>query len=95
MLACGPFTVNNELSYEALKDLMQIVNRDKPHVLMLSGPFVSQNHEDISSGDLRYRNPEGDLLFMDTDYLFTQVMNYIYSQMTSLKNTQIVIVPST
>ena len=88
MLACGPFTINNELSYEALKDLMQIVNRDKPHVLMLSGPFVSQNHEDISSGDLRYRDQETEeLKFMDTDQLFTQIMNYIYSQMTSLKNT--------
>ena len=47
MVACGPFTVNNELSYEALKDLMSVVNRDKPHVLVLSGPFVSQMHDDI------------------------------------------------
>jgi hypothetical protein len=25
MVACGPFTVNNELSYDALKDLMMNV----------------------------------------------------------------------
>jgi DNA polymerase alpha subunit B len=56
MVACGPFTVSNELSFEALKDLMAIVNRDMPHVLILSGPFVSCGHEDVMSGDLRYRD---------------------------------------
>lgn len=61
MLACGPFTANNELSYEALKDFMKTVNTEKPHVLVLSGPFVSQNHEDISSGDLRYRDEDGSM----------------------------------
>jgi hypothetical protein len=40
-VACGPFTVGNELSYEALKDLIAIVNRDKPHALILAGPFVN------------------------------------------------------
>lgn len=42
MVACGPYTVNNELSYEGLKDLVQTVNREKPHALILGGPFVSQ-----------------------------------------------------
>jgi len=28
MVACGPFTVSNELSYDALKDLLAVVNRD-------------------------------------------------------------------
>jgi hypothetical protein len=72
MLACGPFTSNSELSYEALKDLMAIVAKDKPHCLILTGPFVSQTNEDVASGDLRYRDPEsGQLKFMDYDGLFT------------------------
>lgn len=47
IVACGPFTVNNELSYPALKDLIATVERDEPHALILAGPFVNQNHEDI------------------------------------------------
>ena len=78
MLACGPYTNNSDLSYEALKDLMATVVRDKPHTLILTGPFVSQNHEDVTSGDLRFRDPEtGHLKFLDYDGLFTEVMNYI------------------
>lgn len=96
MLACGPFTANNELSYEALKDLMGIVNRDKPQALLLCGPFVNQNHEDIASGDLRYRDPDtGALKFFSYDELFTQIMNYIESQLSGSRHTKVIIVPST
>jgi len=93
MLACGPYTVNNELSFEALKDLMAIVNRDKPHVLIMSGPFVSCGHEDVMSGDLRYRDLEtGELCFMDYNQLFEEIMNYIYKNVDA--STELVLVPS-
>lgn len=39
-IVSGPFTVNNELSYEALKDIVALVQRDKPHALILLGPFL-------------------------------------------------------
>ena len=93
MVACGPFTVNNELSYEALKDLMAVVTRDRPHVLILSGPFVSCGHEDVMSGDLRYRDLEtGELCFMEYSQLFDEIMNYIYKNVDPA--TQVVLVPS-
>jgi hypothetical protein len=41
MVVCGPFTANNELSYEALKDIIAIVQKDKPHCLIMAGPFIS------------------------------------------------------
>lgn len=41
MVVCGPFTVNNELSYEALKDLVAVIQRDQPHAAIMAGPFVS------------------------------------------------------
>lgn len=95
MVACGPFTVSNELSYDALKDLMAVVNRDLPHVLILSGPFVSQNHEDILAGDLRYRDMNtGELNFMDYDELLEHIMNYIYTNRVD-KDIEVVLVPST
>ena len=40
MVACGPFTTDNSLSYQGLKDLLDVVKRDKPHGLILMGPFV-------------------------------------------------------
>ena len=68
MIACGPFTVNNELSYDALKDLMMNVKREQPHALILTGPFISHSHEDIISGDLKYKDPEnGSDQYMDYD----------------------------
>ena len=93
MVASGPFTVNNELSYEALKDLMAIVRRDKPQALLLCGPFVSQAHEDIQSGDLKYVH-DGEADWLDVDQLFEQVINFVYSQLPS-KDTQVIVVPST
>ena len=93
MVASGPFTVNNELSFEALKDLMAVVNRDRPHVLILAGPFVSCGHEDVMSGDLRYRDLQtGELCFMDYNQLFAEIMNYIYDKTDAA--TEIVLVPS-
>ena len=95
MVACGPFTVNNELSYDALKDLMCAVNRDSPHALILSGPFISQTHEDIASGDLRYRDPAtGQLNFLDYDELLEHIMNYIHVNRVS-KQMDVILVPST
>ena len=97
MVACGPFTVNNELSYDALKDLMMNVKREQPNALILLGPFISHSHEDIISGDLRFKDPEnGSDQFLDYDQLFEQIMNYIYSQMArDCENCEIVVVPST
>ena len=41
MVCCGPFTVNHELSYDPLKDLLPVINKEKPHALVLAGPFLS------------------------------------------------------
>lgn len=93
MIVCGPFTANNELSYEALKDVIAQVQRDQPHCLILTGPFISQNHEDIQSGDLRYREPNGTMKFLDYQGLFDKIMEYIYEKIPA--TTQVVVVPST
>jgi len=96
MVASGPFTVNNELSYAALKDLMAVVQKDKPHALILSGPFVSQSHEDIQNGDLKYFDPEsGSHDFLDYDQLFDKVISYVYNNLGDLKGKmEVIVVPS-
>ena len=40
MVASGPFTSRQNLRYDTLQDLMTLVRRDQPHVLVLMGPFV-------------------------------------------------------
>ena len=40
MVGCGPFTSSDNLSYSPLKDLLDLVKRDRPHVLLLYGPFL-------------------------------------------------------
>ena len=60
MLAAGPFTTSDGLSYDALNDLIQIVNRDKPHTLILLGPFIDGSNSDVQSGDICYWKKEQD-----------------------------------
>lgn len=44
----------------------------------MTGPFVNQNHEDIQSGDIRFRDPNtGEMGFLDYQGLFNEIMNYI------------------
>lgn len=61
MVGVGPFTTKDSLSYDALNDMMQIVNRDKPHTLILCGPFIDGANTDIQNGEVCFRNADGKL----------------------------------
>jgi DNA polymerase alpha subunit B len=52
MMACGPFSTSDNLSYQPLQDLLMKVLSSKPDVLVLSGPFVDISHPLLSSGDV-------------------------------------------
>ncbi|XP_063800926.1 DNA polymerase alpha subunit B [Pseudophryne corroboree] len=47
MAACGPFTTSDTITYDALKDLVDVINRDRPDVCILLGPFLDAKHEQI------------------------------------------------
>ena len=47
IVAAGPFTSQTDLIYQPLKDLLEIVKRDKPHVLILMGPFLDAKSQDL------------------------------------------------
>ena len=57
MVACGPFTNRNNLLYEPLTELFDKVAQEKPHVLILMGPFVDVMHEQVKEGILSYKDP--------------------------------------
>ncbi|XP_018409803.1 PREDICTED: DNA polymerase alpha subunit B isoform X1 [Nanorana parkeri] len=47
--ACGPFTTSDTIAYDALKDLVDVINRDRPDVCILLGPFLDAKHEQIET----------------------------------------------
>ena len=40
IVAAGPFSSPNDLLFAPLRDLLDVVKRDKPHALILMGPFL-------------------------------------------------------
>lgn len=60
MVAAGPFTTGDSLAYDALNDLLDMVRRDRPHALILMGPFLDFTNSIIDSGDISYKNPATD-----------------------------------
>lgn len=52
VVAAGPFTQTDNLMYQPLEDLAKYVVEHKPHVLLLTGPFVDSSHGLISDGSL-------------------------------------------
>lgn len=44
VIAAGPFTPSDSLTYEPLLDLIKEVVRLDPHVLILTAPFIDSNH---------------------------------------------------
>ncbi|XP_053544805.1 DNA polymerase alpha subunit B [Bombina bombina] len=49
LTACGPFTTSDTITYDALKDLVDIINRDRPDVCILFGPFLDAKQEQIEN----------------------------------------------
>lgn len=44
VMASGPYTSNNDLSYEPLNELLAYCKINKPDVLIMIGPFLDANH---------------------------------------------------
>ncbi|XP_057212581.1 DNA polymerase alpha subunit B [Triplophysa rosa] len=52
MMSCGPYTPCDSLSYDPLIDLITIINKDRPDVCILFGPFVDSKHEQIEKNQV-------------------------------------------
>nr|CAD7401440.1 unnamed protein product [Timema poppensis] len=83
MVAAGPYTQTDTLTYEPLEDLLQHVKTNKPHVLILIGPFVDSTHPHIVDGS-----------FAETfESFFEKIIDGIINTLKDVK-CQVVIVPS-
>uniref|UniRef100_A0A674H3E7 DNA polymerase alpha subunit B n=1 Tax=Taeniopygia guttata TaxID=59729 RepID=A0A674H3E7_TAEGU len=52
LVACGPFTPSDSITFEPLSDLLEVVARDRPDVCILFGPFLDAKHEQVESCQL-------------------------------------------
>ncbi|KAI1300662.1 DNA-directed DNA polymerase alpha subunit pol12 [Mortierella claussenii] len=84
--AAGPFTLSDNLLFEPFAALMEHVNKERPDVLLLMGPFVSSQHPLIQSGDIDMA-PEAYF----TKYISAPLAQY---QEHYPKEMQILLVPS-
>lgn len=50
MAACGPYTLEDNFSFEPLDSLIESLESDVPDILILSGPFVDEDHPLLISG---------------------------------------------
>nr|XP_055171084.1 DNA polymerase alpha subunit B isoform X3 [Nyctereutes procyonoides] len=49
LVACGPYTTSDSITYDPLLDLIAIINRDQPDVCILFGPFLDAKHEQVEN----------------------------------------------
>ncbi|KAM5319243.1 DNA polymerase alpha subunit B isoform 1-T1 [Glossophaga mutica] len=49
LVACGPYTTSDSITYDPLLDLVAVINRDRPDVCILFGPFLDAKHEQVEN----------------------------------------------
>ncbi|XP_027628233.1 DNA polymerase alpha subunit B isoform X5 [Tupaia chinensis] len=49
LVACGPYTTSDSITYDPLLDLLAIINHDRPDVCILFGPFLDAKHEQVEN----------------------------------------------
>ncbi|KAL1788250.1 DNA polymerase alpha subunit B [Sigmodon hispidus] len=52
LVACGPYTTSDSITYDPLLDLISIINHDRPDVCILFGPFLDAKHEQVENCQL-------------------------------------------
>ncbi|KAF5275015.1 hypothetical protein FQA39_LY06952 [Lamprigera yunnana] len=83
MVAAGPFTLANDISYQPLQDLIKTVAISKPHVLILIGPFLDASQDNIC--DITITD-----LYSD---FFEKLLECVMSPLESL-DIKVVLIPS-
>ncbi|XP_032790219.2 LOW QUALITY PROTEIN: DNA polymerase alpha subunit B [Daphnia magna] len=82
MVACGPFTLPDDLEFAPLVEFIQQVNALLPHLVIIMGPFVDVKNKKVECGDLDYTYQEQ----------FDIVMKELQSKITN--SVQVCIIPS-
>jgi DNA polymerase alpha subunit B len=52
VVAAGPFTQSDTLTYQPLEDLVEYIQEHVPHLVILIGPFIDATHPHVVEGIL-------------------------------------------
>ncbi|XP_063001682.1 DNA polymerase alpha subunit B [Elgaria multicarinata webbii] len=52
LVACGPYTTSDSITYDPMLDLIDAINKDKPDVCFLLGPFLDAKHKQVEDCQL-------------------------------------------
>ncbi|XP_022447211.1 DNA polymerase alpha subunit B isoform X1 [Delphinapterus leucas] len=84
LVACGPYTTSDSITFDPLLDLITIINRDQPDVCILFGPFLDAKHEQVESC----------LLTSPFEEVFKQCLRTIIEGTRSSSGSHLIFVPS-
>lgn len=97
MSMCGPYTTSDNLDYEPLMDMLEVIRAEKPDVVIMAGPFVDMRHALVASGETKLESEDGIKLVVTHEAFFAnKVAAFIEELFVSEDglNTQFVLVPS-
>ena len=52
MVACGPYTSDDNLNFIYLKEFLKEVKNLNPEILIITGPFIPKYHSLVNNGIL-------------------------------------------
>ncbi|KAJ2953252.1 hypothetical protein O0L34_g832 [Tuta absoluta] len=52
VVAAGPYTTSDNLAFEPLKDLVVYITQHRPHVVILTGPFLDADHDKVKDNSM-------------------------------------------
>ncbi|XP_053133598.1 DNA polymerase alpha subunit B [Hemicordylus capensis] len=52
LVACGPYTTSDSITYDPMLDLIEVIKKDKPDVCILLGPFLDAKHQQVEKSQL-------------------------------------------
>lgn len=52
LVVAGPYTTSDNLNYEPLKDLVAHIGRHRPHVVLMTGPFLDSDHSRVKDNSM-------------------------------------------
>ena len=82
VVACGPYTTNDNLSYEPFRDLLDYIGKNRPHLVILCGPFVDSKQSQIDEC-----NTNGESF----DDIFNRLLRMLNDLLTDLPMTQVIL----
>ncbi|KAH9472656.1 hypothetical protein Pst134EA_003261 [Puccinia striiformis f. sp. tritici] len=85
VVACGPFTWDNDLDYIPFEALIDQLMIDQPDCLILLGPFIDANHSLIKTGNITQ---------MPSTIFREKISNRLHKLVAHSPRTHIILIPS-